>query len=136
ETRLPTEVELVYEVMPCNALRTAQEPTGHPHPCTYFRKWGTYHSYDYVVEGPPPTRGIEQPTKYVGRAPALPEILSGCRKAPIMALGINPNLPGWWAHKRRWLAPLFDDYKQYAHYFRYRATAKLELTEADYERFG
>jgi hypothetical protein len=136
ETRLPTEVELVYEVMPCNALRTAQEPTDHPHPCTYFRKWGTYHSYDYVVEGPPPTRGIEQPTKYVGRAPVLPEILSGCRKAPIMALGINPNLPGWWAHKRRWLAPLFDDYKQYAHYFRYRATAKLELTEADYERFG
>jgi len=136
ETRLPTEVELVYEVMPCNAMRTAQEPGSEPHPCSYFRKWGTYHSYDYAMEGPPPQPGIEQPTVYVGRAPVLPEILSGCRKAPIMALGINPNLPGWWSAKRRWLAPLFDDYKQYAHYFRYRATAKLELSEDDYARFG
>jgi hypothetical protein len=32
DSRLPTEVELVFEVMPCNALRTAQEPgTDEPH---------------------------------------------------------------------------------------------------------
>lgn len=133
---VPTEVELVYEVMPCNALRTAQEPAGHPHACTYFRKWGTYHSYDYEIEGPPPQRGIVQKSKYVGRAALVPEVLSGCRKAPILALGINPNLPGWWPDKRRSLNPLFDDYKQYAHYFRYRAVAKLELTEAEYQRYG
>lgn len=136
ETRLPTEVELVYEVMPCNALRSAQEPTNSPHACSYFRRWGTYHSYDYVVEGAPPERGILQPVRYVGRATVIPEVLSGCRKAPIMALGINPNLPGWWSQKRRWLAPLFDNYKQYAHYFRYRATAKLELSEEDYKLYG
>jgi hypothetical protein len=136
DSRLPTEVELVYEVMPCNALRTAQEPKQEIHPCTYFRKWGTYHSYDYSLEGPPPKPGVVQDSVYVGRAPLVPEVLSGCRKAPIMAVGINPNLPGWWPKKRRSLSPLFDDYRQYAHYFRYRAVAKVELSEADWERFG
>jgi hypothetical protein len=51
DSRLPTEVELVFEVMPCNALRTAQEPGRAPHPCSYFRRWGSYHSYDYAVTG-------------------------------------------------------------------------------------
>ena len=95
-SRLPTEVELVYDVMPCNAMRTEMEPGQKPHPCTYFRKWGTYHSYDYTADGPPPKPGIVQETKYLGRARLLPELLSGCRKCPIMAVGINPNLPGWW----------------------------------------
>lgn len=136
DARLPTEVELIYDVMPCNALRTAQEPLGEVHPCTYFRKWGTYHSYDYEIDGVPPQRGIVQKSVYVGRAALVPEVLSGCRKAPIMAVGINPNLPAWWPKKRNTVFPLFDDYRQYAHYFRYRAVAKLEIPEADYERFG
>lgn len=136
ETRLPVEVELAYEVMSCQAMRTAQEPGSRPHPCSYFRKWGTYHSYDYAIDDPAPGPGIVHETRYVGRAPLVPELLSGCRKAPIMALGINPNLPGWWAAKRGSLNPLFDDYRQYAHYFRYRTTDKLELVEEDYERFG
>jgi hypothetical protein len=135
-TRLPVEVELAYEVMSCNAMRTAQEPTRKPHPCTYFRRWGTYHSYDYLIEGAPPERGIVHNARYMGRAPLVPELLSGCRKAPILAVGINPNLPGWWAAHRRSVNPLFDDYRQYAHYFRYRAVAKLELTEDDYEAYG
>ena len=136
ETRLPVEVELAYEVMSCQAVRIAQEPGRRPHPCSYFRKWGTYHSYDYTEDMPPPERGIVHRTRYVGRAPLVPELLSGCRKAPLMALGINPNLPGWWPYHRGALNPLFDDYRQYAHYFRYRAHAKLELSDADYERYG
>jgi hypothetical protein len=136
DSKLPTEVELVYEVMPCNALRTAQEPVGPPHPCTYFRKWGTYHSFDYIAEGPPPSSSIASGVKYVGRAPLLPEMLSGCRKAPILAVGINPNLPGWSPQKRGALNPLFDDYKQYAHYFRYRSISKLILSTEDYARYG
>lgn len=135
-SRLPTEVELVYEVMPCNALRTAQEPKGEMHPCTYFRKWGTYHSYDYASAGIPAGRGVIQEAVYVGRAPLVPELLSGCRKAPILALGINPNLPGWWSNHRRSLNPLFDDYHQYAHYFRYRAVDKVEISAADYAAYG
>ena len=136
ETRLPVEVELAYEVMSCQAVRIAQEPGKQPHPCSYFRRWGTYHSYDYTEDVPPPERGIVHKTRYMGRAPLVPELLSGCRKAPIMALGINPNLPGWWPYHRGALNPLFDDYRQYAHYFRYRAHAKLELSQEDYERFG
>jgi hypothetical protein len=135
-SRLPSEVELVYEVMSCNAMRTAQEPLGHPHPCGYFRRWGTYHSYDYTIEGAPAEPGVVHESRYVGRAPLVPELLSGCRKAPIMAVGINPNLPGWWPHHRASMNPLFDDYRQYAHYFRYRAVDKVQLSEADYARFG
>jgi hypothetical protein len=135
-TTLPTEVELVFDVMPCNALRTSQEPGAEPHACTYFREWGTYHGYDYDMEGSPPKRGIVQDMHYVGRAPLVPELMSGCRKAPIVALGINPNLPGWWARTRRSLMPLLGDYRQYAHYFRYRAIDKLALSAADYASYG
>ena len=63
-------------------------------------------------------------------------MLSGCRKAPILSVGINPNLPGWWPATRGSLNPLFDDYKQFAHYFRYRSTAKLELSAKDYAKYG
>jgi hypothetical protein len=134
---LPTEVELVFELMPCNALRSAQEPLDRtPHPCSYFRKWGTYHSYDYETAGPPANKKIVQLTQYEGRAPLVPEMLSGCRKAPIMAVGINPNLPGWWAATRNSINPLFDDFRQYAHYFRYRDTAKLEIPPKEYKKFG
>lgn len=135
-SRLPVEVELVFEVMPCNSMRVSQEPLGPPHPCGYFRKWGTYHSFDYQTEGPPPTPGISQPITYMGRAAVLPEILSGCRKAPILAVGINPNLPGWFASKRGALNPLFDSYKQYAHYFRYRAVDKLIVPSEQYTTLG
>jgi len=134
-TRLPTEVELAYEVMSCNAMRVAQEPLGKPHPCAYFRKWGTYHSYDYVLDEIP-VRGIVHEANYVGRAPLAPELLSGCRKTPLMAVGINPNVPGWWAKHRNSVSPLFDDYKQYAHYFRYREVSKLQLSEEDYRSYG
>src|SRR4029079_6154688 len=136
ESRLPTEVELAYEVMSCNAMRIAQEPLNAPHPCSYFRKWGSYHSYDYTIDGAPSERGIVHEARYVGRAPLVPEMLSGCRKAPIMAVGINPNLPGWWQNLRGSLNPLFDDFQQYAHYFRYRRTAKPELSAGDYAAFG
>jgi hypothetical protein len=135
-SQLPTEVELAYEVMPCLAMRTGQEPLGAPHPCGYFRKWGTYHSYDYAEAGPPPAPGIVHETAYVGRAPLVPELLSGCRKAPILAVGINPNLPGWWGNRRNSLSPLFDEVKQYAHYFRYRAIDKLEIPKTNYEAMG
>jgi hypothetical protein len=136
DSRLPTEVELVFEVMPCNALRTAQEPGRAPHPCSYFRRWGSYHSYDYASDGPPPQRGVVHDSVYRGRGPLVPEVLSGCRKAPILAVGINPNLPGWWPWTRSSLNPLFDDYRQYAHYFRYRAIDKLQVPDADYRAFG
>ena len=77
QTHLPLEVELLYETMPCNAMRVAQEPKAPgPHACAYFRQWGTYHSFDYIIDGPQPKPGIPTHVKYVGRAPLIPEALS------------------------------------------------------------
>ena len=137
DARVPTEVELVYELMPCNALRVSQEAVHKDkHPCAYFREWGTYNSYDYAEPGAPLERGITQKCNYLGRAALLPEMLSGCRKTPILAVGINPNLPGWWEKTRGWVNPLFDDYKQYAHYFRYREISKLAIPLDNYTSYG
>jgi|CXWL01.1.fsa_nt_gi hypothetical protein len=130
---LPTEVQLVFEVMPCQALRRTYEPGGTPHPCAYFGEWGSYHSMDYADAGPPPAPGITQPMVYAGKASVLPEILAGCRKAPILAVGINPNLPGWWPKTRNAVNPLFEDYLQYAHYFRYRSISKLQIPRDRYD---
>jgi hypothetical protein len=133
--QLPTEVELAYEVMPCQAMRVAEEPGPTPHPCAYFRQWGTYHSYGYESEQPPVTPGIVQITQYLGRGPLAPEMLSGCRKAPIMTVGINPNLPGWWPATINSINPLFDTVEQCAHYFRYRETAKLDVPRKQYQQY-
>jgi hypothetical protein len=135
DSQLPTEVELAYEVMPCQAMRVAEEPGPTPHPCAYFRQWGTYHSYGYESDQPPVTPGLVQLTQYLGRGPLSPEMLSGCRKAPIMTVGINPNLPGWWPATINSINPLFDNAGQYAHYFRYRETAKLDIPVQQYQQY-
>lgn len=127
---LPTEVELVLDVMPCQGLRRTYDSGSAPHPCGHFAEWGLHHSFDYAESGPPPAPGVVQPAVYRGKRPLLPEVLSGCRKAPIMCVGINPNLPSWWDHNA--LNPYFEDYLQYAHYFRYRSTAKLRMPKATY----
>jgi len=131
-SHLPTEVELALEVMPCQAMRRSYDSSEKPHPCAYFAEWGFYHSFDYKDSGPPPEPGIKQPSAYRGKRQLVPEILSGCRKSPIMCVGINPNLPGWTENSRNAVHPYFEDYLQYAHYFRYRATAKLRIPRAEY----
>ncbi len=133
-SKLPSEVELAFDVMPCQAMRRSYEPGGNSHACSYFAEWGLYHSFDYDASGPPPTVGIKQDTVYVGKSALLPEILSGCRKAPIMAVGINPNLPGFWEKSRNAVNPFFDDLIQYAHYFRYRSIAKLQIPPTSYKK--
>ncbi len=130
---LPTEIELALEVMPCQAMHLSHEPIDTPHACAFFGGVGAYHSYDYATSGAPDTPGIEQRANYKGKRRLIPEILSGCRKAPIMAVGINPNLPGFWEGKRGSLNPIFDDFHQFAHYFRYRALAKLQIPPNAYE---
>jgi cytosine/adenosine deaminase-related metal-dependent hydrolase len=130
--KLPTEVELVLEVMPCQAMRRSYDSSAQQHPCAHFAEWGFYHSFDYAAAGPPSAPGVEQPSVYRGKRPLLPEVLSGCRKAPIVCVGINPNLPGWWSTNRSAVNPYFEDFLQYAHYFRYRSTAKLRIPPARY----
>lgn len=133
-SRLPVEVELAFDVMPCQAMRRSYDsPPGREHPCSHFAEWGVLHSYDYREAGPPAEAGVIHGSVYAGKRPVVPEILSGCRKAPILAVGINPNLPGWSPSSRNAIHPYFDDYLQYAHYFRWRATDKLRIPRDTYE---
>jgi cytosine/adenosine deaminase-related metal-dependent hydrolase len=129
---LPVEVELVLQVMPCQAMRRSYDAAAQPHACAHFAEWGAFHSFDYSDSGPPPQPGIVQASVYAGKRPVTPEILSGCRKAPILAVGINPNLPGWSESTRNAIHPYFEDYLQYAHYFRWRATDKLRIPRTRY----
>ncbi|GGE82259.1 amidohydrolase family protein [Massilia psychrophila] len=129
---IPVEVELALDVMPCQAMRRTYDSAAKPHPCSHFAEWGVFHSYDYQADGPPAVPGVVQPSAYVGKRPVVPEILSGCRKAPILAVGINPNLPGWSTGTRNSIHPYFDDYLQYAHYFRWRALDKLRIPAQRY----
>ncbi len=132
-SKLPTEVELVFEVMPCLSARQTYDSATAPHPCSYFGEWGFYHSYDYASAGPPDQPQIDLPVVYAGKRQVVPELLSGCRKAPILCVGINPNLPGWTDSTRSAIHPYFDDVLQYAHYFRYRTSDKLRVPLTDYE---
>ena len=129
---LPTEVQLAFDVMPCQANRRVYEPAEKPHPCAYFAEWGVYHSFDYGAAGAQPLPELKE-VNYVGKTYLLPEILSGCRKAPIMCVGINPNLPGFWDKSHNALNPVFDDFLQYAFYFRKRSTAKLQIIREVYD---
>jgi cytosine/adenosine deaminase-related metal-dependent hydrolase len=132
-SKLPIEVELALEVMPSQGMRRTYDSPGVPHPCTYFAEWGYYHSYDYASAGPPEQPVIDTNVVYAGKRNLLPELLSGCRKSPILCVGINPNLPGWTSSSRNAIHPYFDDVLQYAHYFRYRTRDKLRIPEAVYE---
>lgn len=132
-SQLPIEVELALELMPCFALRSTYDEGHRPHACAYFGEWGHYHSYGYDTEGAPEQPTIVQPATYAGKRRVVPEMLSGCRKAPILCVGINPNLPGWTSTTRNAIHPYFDDVLQYAHYFRYRTRDKLRIPESRYE---
>ena len=133
-SKLPVEVELMFDVMPCQAMRRSYDGAEDAHACSHFAEWGLLHSYDYADDGPPARPGVVQPARYAGKRHVVPEILSGCRKAPILAVGINPNLPGWREGDRNAIHPYFDDYLQYAHYFRWRALDKLDIPRAAYDR--
>ena len=47
-----------------------------------------------------------------------------------MCVGINPNLPGSGSQLAH---PYFEDYLQYAHYFRYRVDGQVAMPKAAYE---
>lgn len=131
---LPPEVELAVQVQPCLAERRTYERVDRPHPCEFFADQGSFHSYDLRTPSAPPTPTTLQPVRYAGRRRIVPELLSGCRKAPIMAVGINPNLPAFWPGKHNALQPVFDDVLQYVHHYRFRAIGKLEIEPAAYAK--
>lgn len=122
----PIEVQLAWEVMTCRAMRNTYEDEEHV--CRWFnRHYGPYPAFDWP-RAYPEERLEENTTRVLpsvcaGSRYQLPELMSGCRKAPIMTIGINPNLTAFWpdTNGATWAYPYFDDLSQFADYFRHRS---------------
>ena len=126
----PLEIDLVYNVRPCGS-------------CSFFwpedatqQPYGPFPAYDFDSNTPQTVQPTGNPRSYVwvkgatrSQAFPNPEIMDGCRKAPIMTIGINPNLtafaPG--TTGASWCYPNFtsenatDAWTKYAYYYRYRS---------------
>jgi len=132
----PLEVQLVYQVRSCGS-------------CSFFwpedklkQSYGPYTSYDFDVNAPYAAAhkpGSASSPWILGRTrpPAFPEpeIADGCRKAPIMTIGINPNLTSFFPGQAgaAWCYPSFfsdagsDAWSKYAWYYRYRSVYQERL---------
>jgi hypothetical protein len=126
----PIEVALVFNVRPCGT-------------CDFFwpgnpadQPYGPFPMFDFQSNTPEGNSPKQESTAYPWmkistREPSFPngEVMDGCRKAPIMTLGINPNLtafsPGTMG--TAWAYPAFtsdsgtDAWAKYAYYYRYRS---------------
>lgn len=126
------EVSLVKSVRSCRDCRFFW-PKGQPQP------YGPYPVYDFKENYPssneiPPPPGVRTSVPWVAgitrkESFPKPEVMDGCRKAPIMTIGINPNLTafGLYPTGASWMYPDFtgdtvdnDQWKKYAYYYRYR----------------
>jgi len=118
------EVKLVSETTECRS-------------CDWFWRpapYGPYPAFDFIEDYPPELRerqnqlysdgefvrsikGKTRPENILN-----PQMLHGCRKSPIMTIGINPNLTGFWSGTKgsRWIYPAFKNYRRYAYYYRHR----------------
>jgi len=141
----PLEIELVYNVRPCGTCNffwpanAAQQPYG-PYPC-----------YDFASNTPKEQAPPADPTKSfvwlqgITRPPSFPdaEVMDGCRKAPIMTIGINPNLTAFAPGQTgtSWCYPSFssdhgtDSWAKYAYYYRYRSVYQEHMDLAFVEKF-
>jgi hypothetical protein len=126
----PLEIELVLNVRPCGT-------------CSFFwptdpaqQPYGPYSTFDFTSDAPatptPPPGALSFPwITGVTRSPGFPdpEVMDGCRKAPIMTIGINPNLTAFAPGQMgaAWCYPSFssdsgeDSWAKYAFYYRYRS---------------
>lgn len=126
----PLEVKLAFQVRSCGTCNFFW-----PEPKTE-QPYGPYTTFDFDVNMPSPAAGGtgSGPTPWVTgrtRPPAFPngEVIDGCRKAPIMTIGINPNLTAFLPGETgaAWCYPSFssdndtDAWAKYAWYYRYRS---------------
>lgn len=120
----PLEVQLVEEVRSC---RSCQWFWGGTPP------YGPYPSFDWKEKFPEHFRKsnaweMGQKTSPLmevqvnGQKLVAPAIMHGCRKAPIMTMGINPNLTSYFQGTTgaRWAYPDFTDIANYAYYYRFQ----------------
>jgi hypothetical protein len=128
----PIEVGLVLAVGGCRSCSFFWPPVGQPPP------YGPYTAYDFR-ENVPATGdpGSKVWLTGVTRPPSLPvpEVMDGCRKAPIMTIGINPNLTAFSLGPTgaAWSYPSFtsdggtDEWAKLAWYYRYRSIYQERL---------
>jgi nucleoside phosphorylase len=133
----PLEVKLAFQVRECGS-------------CDFFwpqdakqQVYGPYTAFDFDVNVPYPAAPVAGagPIPWVRgrtRPPAFPngEVIDGCRKAPIMTIGINPNLTAFSPGQTgaAWCYPDFssdngtDAWAKYAWYYRYRTVYQERLS--------
>lgn len=125
----PLEIELVYNVRPCGTCNffwpdhTASQP------------YGPYPIYDFTSDYPKGKQPEGTPESYPWmkvqtREEGFPngEVMDGCRKTPIMTIGINPNMTAFSPGRTgtSWAYPSFTSdngtnaFAKYAYYYRYR----------------
>ena len=127
----PIEIDLVYNVRSCGTCSFfwPKDPSKQP--------YGPFPAFDFDTNTPegnkPDSPAVKSYPwiKGITRPQAFPngEVMDGCRKAPIMTIGINPNLtafaPG--LQGTSWAYPNFtsdngtDAYTKFAYYYRYRS---------------
>ncbi len=136
------EIDLVYNVRPCGTCGFFW-PTNAP------QTYGPYSSFDFTQNAPNVAVAEGQTSsvwiKGVTRPPSFPdaEVMDGCRKAPIITIGINPNLtafaPG--SMGASWCYPSFssnndtDSWTKYAYYYRYRTVYQEHFSLDFVEQF-
>ncbi len=98
--------------------------------CDWFNDhYGPYPGYRYLAEMWP--EGVSSAEcELTGTEFTTPEPISGCRTAPIMTVGINPNLTAYQNSVKgaTWIYPNFSSLMDYAHYFRFRKTSQESMT--------
>lgn len=127
-SKLSPEVSLVWETMTCRGMRSFYNAPNNP--CAWFNQYGPFHAYDVKTEDSLKAPEGYLNSIYAGKRFQIPELLSGCRKAPIMSVGLNPNLRA--VSKPRRIYPYFDDIEQYAKHFRYRTIYKYSIDKQYY----
>ncbi|MCK9169508.1 MAG: hypothetical protein M0P01_03765, partial [Treponema sp.] len=82
-----------------------------------------------------PQSSDEKPVEWMdavsaGEKLVEPAILRGCRKAPVMTVGINPNLTAYFAGNTAacWCYPVFSDTTDYAYYYRHATIFQESLS--------
>lgn len=132
----PLEIKLAFQVRSCGT-------------CSFFwpkekqnQPYGPYTAFDFDINTPFTTRNdnFESSRWIMGRTrpPSFPNgaIMGGCRKAPIMTIGVNPNLTAFLPGQNgaAWAYPSFssdngtDSWTKYAWYYRYRSVFQERLS--------
>ncbi|MEI7606117.1 MAG: hypothetical protein WCJ64_01910 [Rhodospirillaceae bacterium] len=132
----PVEVRLAGEVKTCTRCSWFWQgtPPYGPYPgfdwnCDFPRE--VIHTERQPGEGewPQPKRWLEG--VLTGAKLVQPGVMHGCRMAPVMTMGINPNMTAWFASSggAGWLYPWFASDARYAYYYRHFTLYQESLTK-------